>query len=256
MSWEVSFVERLARIGLEHVFNPYADRCDVHDLANAPAIRRGNLTATLAIRHAAGVEAIWVGRDLGHRGGRRTGLALTDEATLLGADAGVAGTRKATRGPALAERTAAVVWSVARRLPRAPLMWNAFPLHPHGPDDALSNRAHTARERRIAAWTIELLIERFSRPRLIAIGNDASSALDELGLAHDRVRHPSYGGQRAFVAGMEALHSIPSAAEHQVQARPPTQLSMRIGNGRACLAQPRPNALSPTGPGRPPTRRS
>jgi len=29
-----------------------------------------------------GSNTIWMGRDLGYRGGRRTGLALTDEAHL------------------------------------------------------------------------------------------------------------------------------------------------------------------------------
>ena len=217
MTWESAFVERLAGIRLDHVFNPYADRCDIWDLSDAPTIRCGNLAATLAARHGAGVEAIWFGRDLGHRGGRRTGLALTDEATLLRSDAMLPGTAKATRGPALAERTAAVVWSVVRRLSRPPLMWNAFPLHPHEPAEVLSNRAHTARERRIVAWTIEVLIERFDNPRLVAIGNDASRALADLGFEHDLVRHPSYGGQRAFVNGMEALHGLCAATAPQVE---------------------------------------
>jgi hypothetical protein len=37
------------------------------------------LTQILQAAEAASVDAIWVGRDLGFRGGRRTGMALTDD---------------------------------------------------------------------------------------------------------------------------------------------------------------------------------
>lgn len=211
MTWERDFVEHLAETRLVNVFNPYADRCEVHDLPDAVSIRRGNLIAVLKARRAAQIESIWFGRDLGYRGGRRTGLALTDEVTMLG-EASLHGeglaVAKATLGAAVGERTAAVIWSVIRRLRHAPLLWNAFPLHPHEPGDAFTNRAHTIPERRATAWAIEALIERFDKPRLIAVGNDASKALTDLGFEHETSRHPSYGGQREFIATMERLHCL------------------------------------------------
>ncbi len=211
MTWESKFVARLADIDLDNVFNPYSDRCPVHDLPNASSIRRANLAAVLAQRKAGRVDRIWFGRDLGYRGGRRTGLALTDEATMLSSASacpGAAAMVKATNGSVVAERTAAVIWSVVRRLNSIPFLWNAFPLHPHVAGEALSNRAHTVRERRETAWAIEALIRRFEEPQLIAIGNDASKALTDLGFAHETVRHPSYGGQREFIAKMEGLYGL------------------------------------------------
>lgn len=209
MTWEQEFVQSLAEIQLDDVFNPYADRCPVFDLNEAPAIRRSNLIAVLLSRRAREIESIWFGRDLGYRGGRRTGLALTDEVTMLeiacDADHGV---RKATSGAAVAERTAAVIWSVIRRLAHPPLLWNAFPLHPHESTKPFTNRAHTRTEREKTAWAIENLIERFDKPRLIAVGRDASHALQSLGFTHEVVRHPSYGGQKEFVSSMEKLHSL------------------------------------------------
>ena len=211
MSWEQAFIDRLAEVEISNVFNPYRHRCDVHDLDNAAPIRRNNLEIVLKARHAMSVDSIWFGRDLGYRGGRRTGLALTDEVTMhtmvgpLGMPLRIA---KATHGTPIAERTAAVIWNLIKRLPRAPMLWNAFPFHPHEREAHFTNRAHTARERRETAWSIEALVERFNGPKLIAIGNDASKALSDLGFTHENARHPSYGGQREFIETMERLHDL------------------------------------------------
>ncbi|KRA82557.1 uracil-DNA glycosylase [Altererythrobacter sp. Root672] len=211
MSWERTFVDRLAEVEISNVFNPYRHHCDVHDLDDAALIRRRNLETVLSARHAMKVDSIWFGRDLGYRGGRRTGLALTDEVAMFSvvcASNRVLRIAKATHGSPVAERTAAVIWSLIHRLPRPPMLWNAFPFHPHEPEAPFTNRAHTARERRETAWTIEALVERFDSPKLIAIGNDASKALADLGFKHETARHPSYGGQREFIETMERIHDL------------------------------------------------
>jgi hypothetical protein len=217
MTWEKIFVKHLADTKIENVFNPYFDHCEVHDLNDAPSIRCRNLEAVLCIRQSIGVDSIWFGRDLGYRGGRRTGLALTDEVAMFsvgcqpGQELRIA---RATHGTPVAERTASVIWSVINRLRRPPMLWNAFPLHPHEPESPFTNRAHTTRERQETAWAIEALIEHFDKPRLIAIGNDASKALRDLGFEHETARHPSYGGQREFIETMERLHELePRAAQ-------------------------------------------
>jgi len=212
MSWEKAFVSRLADVKISNVFNPYSDRCEIYDLADAARIRRRNLETVLKARHADKIESIWFGRDLGYRGGRRTGLALTDEVTMFTDTSPfnrAIRIARATHGSPVAERTAAVIWSVIGRLSRAPMLWNAFPFHPHEPESPFTNRAHTTKERRETAWAIESLIEHFNGPRLIAIGNDASKALADLGFAHETARHPSYGGQREFVETMERIHGLP-----------------------------------------------
>ena len=211
MSWESEFVSALAGVRLPNVFNPYAQRCELHDLPTAASIRRANLAWLLKQRYAAGVDAIWFGRDLGYRGGRRTGIALTDEAHLLHIAMSTdhcSPPAKATHGEVVRERTAAVIWSMIARLSTPPVLWNAFPLHPHQPDAPMTNRAHSISERKVTAWAIEALVSRFDRPRLIAIGQDASKALGDLGFEHVCVRHPSYGGQRDFVTAMERLHEL------------------------------------------------
>src|ERR1700683_3948629 len=144
------------------------------------------------------IDSMWIGRDLGYRGGRRTGLALTDDVHIHvhAARWGISANRP-TKGQAVAERTAAVIWDVLSGIDAPIFLWNVFPLHPHDSDDPFSNRSHNSRERRAGE---ELLFEliRFLKPRrLIAIGNDAAQTASRLTDAHEvlQVRHPSYGGQ-------------------------------------------------------------
>ena len=206
-NWSARLVKRLASVTLPNVFNPYSDRCDACDLPDAPIIRSANLRTSLEVAQLRGAKTIWFGRDFGYRGGRRTGISLTDEVGLdrLQRLLPEAKVRQATVGPPIAERTATVIWSVIDRMSAPPILWNAFPLHPHLSADQFSNRAHTASERRVTAWSINLLLDEVQPSTLIAIGNDAAFALTELGLPFEAVRHPSYGGQRDFLAGMERI---------------------------------------------------
>lgn len=54
---------------------------------------------------------------------------------------------------------------------------------------------------------MEALIEMVQPQRIVAIGRDASVALADLGVTAEPVRHPSYGGQAEFMAGMFALYA-------------------------------------------------
>ncbi len=204
------FVTQLASIRLENVFNPYADTCAVHDRASAPESRRRNLRNYLAAVSAIGVDTIWMGRDLGYRGGRRTGLALTDEHHLPelsrlypGSDS-----RQATRGPAVAERTAAEIWAMLRSLENPPLLWNVFPFHPHEADNAFSNRRFKAKELiEVDDLNFEL-IRWLGIRRIVAIGLDAAHYADRFGVDVVTVRHPSYGGTSDFRAGMRKIYPL------------------------------------------------
>ena len=96
------FVETLAELSFKDAFNPYADACGDFDRDDAPAIRRTNLKLVLDAAIESKVDSIWIARDLGYRGGRRTGLALTDEAHLNDHSTlyGNLPLARATRGPA------------------------------------------------------------------------------------------------------------------------------------------------------------
>lgn len=204
------FVSALEAMSLPSVFNPWRDRCSVHDVADAPERRRRNLEVFLDAAIGAQVRTMWIARDLGYRGGRRTGVPLTDEvhlgaaATLLG---GVSLSR-ATDGPPMAERTAAVIWRVLGQIGAPVVLWNVFPFHPHEDADPMSNRCHTRMEREETWPLLEALLEMVQPTRVVAIGRDANLALSELGLETSAVRHPSYGGQTEFIDGMYELYGV------------------------------------------------
>ena len=107
------FVNSIQQLKFENVFNPYSDRCEVHDLDDAPARRAKTLLDMLEAAANTEIDALWIGRDLGYRGGRRTGLALTDDVHLsIHATRWKVSVERATAGSMVAERTAAVIWSM------------------------------------------------------------------------------------------------------------------------------------------------
>jgi uracil-DNA glycosylase len=204
------FIASLAEIRLPDVFNPYAQCCDVFDRADAAQRRRKNLQTFLECSLDQKVETMWIARDLGYRGGRRTGVPLTDDVhlPLVGELLGCLELQRATKGPVVAERTAAVIWSVLTRIKQPVLLWNVFPYHPHEPGDPFSNRAHTAAERAITLPLLNILIDMFHPRRLVAIGRDAENALECMNIQIATVRHPSYGGQSEFIGGVFKLYGV------------------------------------------------
>lgn len=205
-----SFAEALARTRLPSVFNPYSDCCPDYDRADAARVRRRNLMRCLDAALVEHVDTIWIARDLGYRGGRRTGVPLTDEVHLSHAAALMGGIEldRATRGPAVAERTAAVVWSALSRIGEPAVLWNIFPLHPHDPADPFSNRCHTRSEREATWPLLTALIDMIQPRRIVAIGRDAGMALGGLDITVEVVRHPSYGGQAEFIAGVQRIYGV------------------------------------------------
>lgn len=205
-----SFAAALSQTRLPAVFNPYVDCCPVHDRHDAASVRKRNLVRCLEAAISARVDTIWIARDLGYRGGRRTGVPLTDEIHLgqAGVLMGGIALDRATRGPVVAERTAAIIWSVLSRIGEPAVLWNVFPLHPHEPDDPFSNRCHT-RSERDATWPLLTALIAMIRPRrIVAIGRDAGMALAGLDVPVEMVRHPSYGGQTEFIAGVHQIYGI------------------------------------------------
>jgi hypothetical protein len=207
-----TFVARVSALRFENVFNPYSDVCRIHDRDDANLVRAENMISVLTAALDGGVHSIWIARDLGHRGGRRTGLPLTDESNLIN-HANLLGSRplqKATRTPIVSEITARVVWERLLLVNRRVFLWNIFPLHPHDSEDSLSNRRHNRLERVACAHLISWLIDHLHPTQIVAIGADAAKALTLQKLSFRNVRHPSFGGQAEFRRDVSRIYKLRS----------------------------------------------
>ena len=204
-----TFINTLKRYQGDNVFNPYADICPVCDRYNADQIRRKNLKSVLESAINNGVDDIWIGRDLGYKGGRRTGLALTDEANFEDANSRWhVELQLATKDAIIAERTAANIWKHLNRTDKRVFMWNVFPFHPHEKNKPFTNRMHRASERDVGIELLDTLITMLKPKAIVALGNDAyqcttSMALD---IPVHKVRHPSYGGEKDFHQKLNSLY--------------------------------------------------
>lgn len=205
-----AFVEKLSDVRLPNVFNPYRDKCPIFDADGAPSIRRANLLNLLEAARDQSVASIWVARDLGYRGGRRTGLALTDEyhLPLKASIFGNIELRRSTVGPPVKERTATTIWNVVERIAEPIFMWNAFPFHPHSPDEPMSNRCHKQSERQKLDWVLSEILDLLKPKNVYSIGGDAKKCLSTMGLNTTAFRHPSYGGQTEFITQVEGAYDL------------------------------------------------
>ena len=115
------------------------------------------------------------------------------------------------RGDPEKENTATIVWDYLTEKKFYPLMWNAYPFHPHEEGNPDTNRKPTPEELKIGRHFLERLIEIFGiKPEnIIAVGREAEGSLMELGIKAKEVPHPSYGHKNDFING---LNDIPKQA--------------------------------------------
>lgn len=212
------FISLVAALKFDHAFNPYSDTCPHFDRPGAATIRRRNLQTVMEAALEQKVRSVWIARDLGYRGGRRTGLALTDEAHLPDHSRlfGTTPLSRATHGHVVAERTATAIWQMLLKIGKPVFLWNIFPLHPHNPGDPLSNRCHSRAERLACRDILSRLLDLLEPEFVLAIGRDSQNGLCELGLDAERVRHPSYGGQAEFIRDISLHYAIHSAVDQQI----------------------------------------
>ncbi len=202
-----TFIDALARRPVPpHAHNQYAGR------SRGAVTRRENLSLYLGQMRRRRPTTILVGEAPSHRGCRLTGIPFMSETLMLrGVEAaGMFGTarnyRKATLGETCStEASATIVWATIAEIEPTPLLWNAFPFHPHEPGDPRSNRPPTAAEIGIGQVFLVDLIEMFGVSTVVAVGNRARDSLASLGIEHTRVRHPSRGGKRDFTLGLAEL---------------------------------------------------
>lgn len=204
-----AFVERLAKspAGPNSV-NPF-DHADHSDRDNA--IRRRNLALYFGQLAERRPGTLLLGEAPSYRGMRVTGVPFTN-ATILRRGIphfGLLGTANGFEVPdtprVAAEPTATIMWNALVELDFLPLLWSAYPLHPHRPDNPLSNRRPSVREAAEWAWSWHELMEIFSIRSVVAVGNVAHDIIGKSGMSVPHVRHPSQGGREKFTLGLRDL---------------------------------------------------
>ena len=205
------FLARLAQASLDGpVFNQYAA-----DGTEANAVRRENLRLYLEQMAVARPSLLLVGEAPGYRGCRLTGIPFTSESIILdeqirpfGSKAGYRKTdEKAT---VTKEASATMVWAALAGAWPPPLLWNAFPFHPHQPDRPASNRRPVRHELQLGAGFLVEIMALFPATAVVAVGCAAATALSLAGQGdYPILRHPSHGGKAAFQAGLAHIMANP-----------------------------------------------
>jgi len=200
-----AFVERLAALPAPAAaLNPYA--------GTEAAARRDNLTLYLERMAARQPRLLLVGEAPGYRGCGVTGVPFTSEAVLLdepspfklfGAREGFRGCGRP--GAPRREATATVLWRTLVAIDCLPLLWNAYPLHPHRPGEPASNRPPTAGEVRLGRPFVEELLALYAVGRVVAVGRRAEAALAAWGITAAAIRHPGHGGKHDFDRGLAQM---------------------------------------------------
>ena len=207
-----NFISALAQARLPaDAFNEYAP-------GNADnAIRRANLRLYLRAMQMRKPAALLLMEAPGYRGCRLTGVPVTSRRILLendtaldlfGRQAGFRDVGDFGFERVYGEQSATIVWGALAELRALPLIWNAFPFHPHKAGNPLSNRKPRQAELALGADFIRLLLALWRFEQVIAVGNVAHELLCKQGIACHKLRHPANGGKHDFVAGLRALLAV------------------------------------------------
>ncbi len=195
----------------DDAFNQYAPG----DANNA--IRRSNLRLYLRAMAARIPETLLVMEAPGYRGCRLTGVPVTSRKILIegapalnmfGSDAGFRDVADAGFERVYGEQSATIVWGALSDLGALPIIWNAFPFHPHKAGKPASNRRPRAAELDLGVEFLRRILALWDFEQVIAVGNVAYETLQQLSVDCRKLRHPAHGGKHDFVAGLRSSLSV------------------------------------------------
>lgn len=179
--------------GVNQYTNPYFGDSE------SAKICRSNLKLYLELAKQKQSKIMLVGEAPGCHGCAKTGIPFTDEWTLNQLQDDLEwqtlGNEK--------ELSANIIWQQLQKYHCRPLMWNAFPFHPHFPNST-KNRTPTQKELdTIGQEFLQELKKIFTVEHIYAVGRKAqqSLALDD----NHYIRHPSHGGQKECAIGLAKI---------------------------------------------------
>jgi hypothetical protein len=166
-------------------------------------LRRENLERYLRKMQELTPQVLLVGEAPGHKGCGLTGIPFSSE-RLLAEHPFFSEFQSATDPASLAsESSATIVWEGIAGLSSPPLLWNAFPFHPYKGENLRSNRAPNREELLVGKRVLKRLIQLFPIRTYVAVGQKASNQLEQMEIPFQAVRHPSFGGKKDFLKGLQ-----------------------------------------------------
>jgi uracil-DNA glycosylase len=202
-----SFIERLSEVETApDAYNPFGAGDNPYN-----ALRRANLQRYLndVLERQDGI--VLIAEAPGYRGMRLTGVPMVSRRILRDGvpSLGMFGTARGYQDvpePGFeaiqAEQTSSILWSVLPELGIVPLVWGAFPFHPHQLGKPLTNRKPRVPEVKTGEPFVRELLEVFAPKKVIAVGNVGYGLLTAMDIPCVKIRHPAQGGKNDFVAGM------------------------------------------------------
>lgn len=157
-------------------------------------------------------DILLIGEAPGYQGTRRTGVPFGSEHIIIGGMPEVAffkntdGFVRAYNGDRIyKEPTSTIMWSKISKYEKLPLLWAVYPLHPHQADNTESNRTPTRSEVATTKDHLQKLLRIVQPKTVLALGNTANIALDDLGIAAQKLRHPARGGGSVFERQLDTV---------------------------------------------------
>ena len=199
------FIEEL--INEKHIkntFNQYASNSE-HSL-----IAIHNLKLYLEKMQMLEPKVMFIGEAPGYKGCKLTGIPFTSEKLVfVNSKSGILGKENNYQvrnfDKLQSESSATIMWGAFEEYNFFPILWNAFPFHPHKENEINTNRAPKSEELLVGMKYINYLVEMFSIEEVYAIGNIAHSTLSKLGKEVKKIRHPSMGGKAEFIQGIKEI---------------------------------------------------
>ncbi|MCX7545794.1 uracil-DNA glycosylase [Marinicella gelatinilytica] len=186
-------------------------RPQTHNPYKNPDLAANLYQYLITVKHHNSRPVLLVGEALGFKGGRLTGIPFScgdiysrfNHPLLLELKSKLILTSQES------ENTATMVWEYLTEKQQTPLFWNAFPFHPYQVRRPKTNRAPTVNEIQQGSRYLQQLADIFQPTTIAGIGRKGQLAAQKAFPNHaiQRIRHPSFGGKREFISGMDGLFS-------------------------------------------------
>lgn len=202
------FIEAISKPQLPGMHNPWSQSCVLEADPAGYVARRERLKRHL---ECPSPQLLLIGEAPGYQGCRYSGVAFTSERQLLAGTiprmSDLQGQRITTSRLSRTEPSATIVWGALHEhgLAEHAVMFNAVPWHPEGPEGPESNRTPSPDEKALGASFLRMFLDLFEGVPVLALGGTASHSLNNIGVAHTKLRHPANGGATLFREGLAAF---------------------------------------------------